>query len=755
MLSEGPNEYTLPGVLHYLQAEWRRFERERNEWAIERSELKAHIALLEGERRGMENVKIDLMKRVKMLEFALRQERKRHLSSTQDQPSDVGNTDSPNTVSASSPAMHKEVIPKTQAISSNNEYLGNSKARERNRQVLKSCLDEINHLTSMPTKFPLMHTLDPSVAMYTRRDIRSSSSSSSNQPTSASSKSSSSSSPELATTPARPPSAKSTPKDSKSSNQSVSRGGTVRGSSSYSSSQQQRQSPFSIMIGKNPVQLSTDNDSTSSPVASAPAMVEQEDNNNDSVPANVDEVAMLNNNADNSPRAADATISDEDANSEEMDNDTDDTSLDENVLLSKEVKERYNLSDEKVQKMLKSARKETRRSDRSSSPEPQDDSGYSLKGSLDASQIGDLDTETTQQQQPKMWKPRVTIKGHLDSVRSVSFHHSGMLVASASDDGTVKIWNLKRSIGSDGHSSRKAAHEEADPTITYRGHSNVVTSVAISAEQNRVYSASLDTTIRVWRLPPDGHGLFSPVDPSLNITSYVGHTDAIWDFKLFPIARNNTCLLASASADGTVKLWDTQTSGQLLKSTLTYNGVNTEGQRDSSLPAPTSLDFCHTDLNKMIVSYTNADIRVFDVETGQVTETLQGSNENYDGTLGTQINKVVTHPTMPLVVSGHEDHQIKFFDLKSGKCQFSMSGHLDAVSTLDIEPSGTTLVSGGHDSSIRLWDIAMNKNCIQEFSAHRRKGHEGVLSVQYHKSFPWMVSGGADGIVKIYHHGHH
>lgn len=40
MLSEGPNEYTLPGVLHYLQAEWRRFERERNEWAIERSELK-------------------------------------------------------------------------------------------------------------------------------------------------------------------------------------------------------------------------------------------------------------------------------------------------------------------------------------------------------------------------------------------------------------------------------------------------------------------------------------------------------------------------------------------------------------------------------------------------------------------------------------------------------------------------------------------------------------------------------------------
>lgn len=82
-----------------------------------------------------------------------------------------------------------------------------------------------------------------------------------------------------------------------------------------------------------------------------------------------------------------------------------------------------------------------------------------------------------------------------------------------------------------------------------------------------------------------------------------------------------------------------------------------------------------------------------------------------------------------------------------------MSGHLDGVTSLDIDPTGNTLVSGGHDSSIRLWSMS-EKSCIQEFSAHRRKGDQGVLSVQFHKSFPWMVSGGADSIVKIYHHGH-
>lgn len=41
-------EYSLPGVLHYLQSEWRRFERERNEWAIERAELKVYCRIKKG-----------------------------------------------------------------------------------------------------------------------------------------------------------------------------------------------------------------------------------------------------------------------------------------------------------------------------------------------------------------------------------------------------------------------------------------------------------------------------------------------------------------------------------------------------------------------------------------------------------------------------------------------------------------------------------------------------------------------------------
>jgi striatin 1/3/4 len=76
-----PPPMNLASVMHYLQSEWRRWERDRNEWEIERAEMRARIALLEGERRSAENLKMDMLRRVKMLEFALKQERGKSLAS--------------------------------------------------------------------------------------------------------------------------------------------------------------------------------------------------------------------------------------------------------------------------------------------------------------------------------------------------------------------------------------------------------------------------------------------------------------------------------------------------------------------------------------------------------------------------------------------------------------------------------------------------------------------------------------------------
>jgi striatin 1/3/4 len=136
--------------------------------------------------------------------------------------------------------------------------------------------------------------------------------------------------------------------------------------------------------------------------------------------------------------------------------------------------------------------------------------------------------------------------------------------------------------------------------------------------------------------------------------------------------------------------------------------------------------------------------------------------------VSTQINALASHPTMPLLVTGHEDKYIRVFDISTGEllltrstivhahteavgqCTHSMLAHLDGVTCLSIDPAGFTLVSGGHDGSVRFWDILGSKACVQDINVHREKAREGVLAVEFHQSLPFVASAGADGVIKLY-----
>lgn len=60
------------GVMRFLQTEWHKHERDRNSWEIERAEMKARIAKMEGENRAARRLQQGLMTRIKMLETALK-----------------------------------------------------------------------------------------------------------------------------------------------------------------------------------------------------------------------------------------------------------------------------------------------------------------------------------------------------------------------------------------------------------------------------------------------------------------------------------------------------------------------------------------------------------------------------------------------------------------------------------------------------------------------------------------------------------
>lgn len=138
-----------------------------------------------------------------------------------------------------------------------------------------------------------------------------------------------------------------------------------------------------------------------------------------------------------------------------------------------------------------------------------------------------------------------------------------------------------------------------------------------------------------------------------------------------------------------------------------------------------------------------------DLETGKQVVRLE-SDQNPDASaLSKQINCVVSHPTLPMTVTAHEDRHIRFFDNNTGKMVHSMVAHLDAVTSLAIDPNGLYLLSGSHDCSIRLWNLD-NKTCVQEITSHRKKFDESIFDVAFHPSKPYIASAGADALAKVF-----
>src|SRR3954454_9249851 len=75
-----------------------------------------------------------------------------------------------------------------------------------------------------------------------------------------------------------------------------------------------------------------------------------------------------------------------------------------------------------------------------------------------------------------------TLQGHTEGVTSVAFSPDGKMLASGSNDETIKLWDVQ------------AGKEHA----TLKGHTNEVTSVAFSPDGKTLASASLDGTVRLW-----------------------------------------------------------------------------------------------------------------------------------------------------------------------------------------------------------------------------------------------------------------
>lgn len=239
---------------------------------------------------------------------------------------------------------------------------------------------------------------------------------------------------------------------------------------------------------------------------------------------------------------------------------------------------------------------------------------------------------------------------HDAAIRSITVNPDGKLLASASEDGTVQVWNPN---------TQTLLH-------VLKGHTEKVLSVAFSPDGILLASASEDDTVRLW----------DPHSGTLQAT-LPRHLDDVLSVAFNP----DGTLLVSASADRTVRLWDPNT--YTIKTTFTEHTdrvlditFNSDGTRFASASA-------------------DGTIRVWDPKTYTLIATFDHE---------APVLSIDFSPDREILASGSSDGAVRLWDLGIEKV-IAKLGHESPVRNVAFSPDGSMLFSTSEDGNMRKWEI--------------------------------------------------
>jgi WD40 repeat protein len=327
------------------------------------------------------------------------------------------------------------------------------------------------------------------------------------------------------------------------------------------------------------------------------------------------------------------------------------------------------------------------------------------------------------------------LAGHLDIVTCIAIQANDHLIASGSSDRTIKIWDTK------GHLKQ-----------TLSGHANWITSLSFSNTGQYLVSASRDGTLRLWKM--DRYTKLY-IDQPIQILK--DHQAPVLAVRFSP----TDAIFASCGEDAKVRLWrndgtpfNTFTGGH--HKWITCLCFSPDGERIITGSADRTLIVWNIN-GTPIKTFKDHDSFIEDIDispSGRIiasatrgrTVNLWNMEGNLLATFEGHTDKVLGvrfHPSGKSLASVSSDRTVRIWDLK-GNLLKTLYGHKGGVHSISFNANGSTMITGSQDTMLKFWRT--NGNSLTYLVGH--KDEVNCLAFSANKQF--IASASSDFTIKIW-----